>query len=133
MSPGTSPGTSPDASSGTSGRHRLVDLLGMRVRYADGRDGDQVTDVRLVPSSRLRGQLSELVVDGFVVGKQRPGTLFGYDRHPEQGPWVIRAIVRFLHRHTGYLTWDDVDRVDWDARVVHLRVEELRDLTAARD
>jgi hypothetical protein len=100
----------------------------MRIRFADGTDGDQVTDVRLVPSSHLRGQLTELVVDGLVVGKNRPGTLFGYDRHPKQGPWVIRAVVRALHRHTGYLTWDDVDRVDWDERVVLLRTNELREL-----
>lgn len=112
-----------------TGRHRLSDLLGMRVRFADGRDGDRVIDVRLVPSSAVRGRLNELVVDGLVVGKQRPGTLFGYDRNPTQGPWMIRRIVRSLHRHTGYLTWDDVDRVDWDERWVHVRRTDLRELT----
>jgi len=116
-----------------SALHRMDDLLGMHVRFADGVDGDRVTDVRLAPSSRVRGQLNELVVDGLVIGRMRPGTLFGYDRHPDQGPWVIRKVIRALHRHTGYVGWDDVDRVDWEARIVHLRTTGLRDLTAATD
>lgn len=112
-----------------STRHRLTDLLGMQIRFADGRDGDRVIDVRLAPSARVPGPLAELVVEGLIVGRMRPGTLFGYDRHPEQGPWMIRTVVRFLHRHTGYLTWDDVDRVDWEARVVHVRTTGLREAT----
>ncbi|HEU4511955.1 MAG TPA: hypothetical protein VFR87_02505 [Nocardioidaceae bacterium] len=112
-----------------STRHRLTDLLGMQIRFADGQDGDRVIDVRLAPSARVPGPLAELVVEGLIVGRMRPGTLFGYDRHPEQGPWMIRTVVRFLHRHTGYLTWDDVDRVDWEARVVHVRTTGLREAT----
>jgi hypothetical protein len=111
-----------------STRHRLTDLLGMQVRFADGRDGDRVIDVRLAPSARVPGPLAELVVDGIIVGKMRPGTLFGYDRHPGQGPWIIRRVVGLLHRHTGYLAWEDVDRVDWEALVVHVRTTGLREL-----
>lgn len=111
---------------------RLTDLLGMRVVLADGHDGDQVVDVRLAPSDRLRGVLTELEVTGLVVGRMRPGTLFGYDRYPSQGPWMIRTVVRRLHRHTGYAAWDDVASVDWDAGVVRLRVDELAPLTPAR-
>jgi len=112
-------------------RHRLSDLLGMRVRYADGRDGAQVIDVRLEPSQRTPGPLSELVVKGLVIGQRRPGTLFGYDRHPAQGPWAIRQLVRLWHRNSGYLSWDDVERLDWAEQVVHLRVDELRRLEPA--
>lgn len=111
-------------------RHRLTDLLGMRVVLADGRDGDQVVDVRLAPSSRVTGPLAELVVDGLLVGRMRPGTLFGYDRHPTQGPWMVKKIVRFLHRHTGYVSWADVETVDWDAGVVRLRVNDVQHLSA---
>ena len=109
-------------------RHRLNDLLGMSVRFADGRDGERVMDVRVEPGDRVRGALSEQVVVGFVIGKGRAGSLFGYDRRPSMGPWMIRAVVRFLHRHTGYLPWADVERVDWESRTVHLRVNELQDL-----
>jgi hypothetical protein len=108
--------------------HRLSDLLGMQVRFADGNTSDRVTDVRLVPGDRVRGQHSELVTEGLVVGRARPGTLFGYDRNPRQGPWLIRAVVRFLHRHTGYVEWRDVERIDWVDRTVHLRTTALREL-----
>lgn len=110
-------------------RHRLTDLLGMGVVFADGRECDQVVDVRLAPSVRVPGPLAELVVEGLLVGRMRPGTLFGYDRHPTQGPWVIKKIVRFLHRHTGYVGWDGVEDIDWDAGVVRLRVNDLQHLS----
>lgn len=111
-------------------KHRFNDLLGMRIRFADGREGDQVMDVRLTPSARVPGVLAELVVEGIIAGRMRPGTLFGYDRNPEQGPWLVRAVLRLLHRHTGYVAWDDVERIDWDAGVVLLRVDELADLSS---
>jgi len=109
-------------------RHRLDDLLGMRVRYADGRDGDQVLDALLATGGRVRGTMAELVVDGLVVGRRRPGTLFGYDRYPSMGPLLVRLVVRALHRHTGYVAWSDVAEADWDARVLRLTVDELRPL-----
>jgi hypothetical protein len=113
-----------------SGRsHRLSDLLGMHVVFADGRDGDMVVDVRMTRGDRVRGTMSELVVDGFVIGKGRPGTLFGYDRYPSMGPWILRVLVRALHRHTGYVSWDDVARVDWADGILRLRVDELQQLT----
>lgn len=110
----------------------MTELVGTHVRFADGRDGDLVVDVRLAPSARVPGLLAEYVVEGLVVGRARPGTLFGYDRHPEQGPWLLRKLVRLLHRHTGYVRWDEVDRVDWDAGVVHLRVDALHELAPSR-
>lgn len=113
-------------------RRRLSHLLSMHVVFADGRDGDQVTDVRV--SGGLDHEAGEgLVVVGLVIGRRRPGTYFGYHRYPSMGPWVLRHLVRFLHRRTGYLDWDDVDEVDWDDRVVRLRTNELRPLAAHGD
>jgi len=109
-----------------SERHCLNDLLGMHIRFANGADGDQVTDVRLRPGDRVHGVLAELVTEGLVVGKRRPGTLFGYDRDPRRGPWMIGVDVRFRHRHTRYLPWDDVDHIDWGERIVQVRVTSLR-------
>jgi sporulation protein YlmC with PRC-barrel domain len=114
-------------------RHRLNDLLGMHVRFADGTDGDQVTDVRLVPGDRVVGTTNELVTEGLIIGRRRPGTLLGYDRNPKQGPWLVRVIIRYLHRHTGYLEWGDIDTIDWVARIVQLRTQSLRTLQPRTD
>jgi hypothetical protein len=114
--------------------HRIDDLLGMRVIFADANDdshgsgGDQVTDVRLAHGDRVRGTLSELVVDGFIIGRRGPGTLLGYDRHPSMGPWLLRVAVRALHRRTGYVDWQDVEQVDWDSHTLRLRVDTPRPL-----
>ena len=108
-------------------RHRLSELTGMAVCFADGRRGDCVTDVRMLQGPS-RGHLPSLVVDGLVVGKGRPGTLFGYDRELQQGPWIIQVILRRVHRNSGYVAWSDVRDVDWDAGVVTLRTDRLRSL-----
>lgn len=111
-------------------RHRLEHLLGCRVRFADGRDGERVIDATLTrvdPHDRH----STLRVEGLVIGRRRPGTLFGYHRHPRQGPWLVRVVVAWLHRSTRYVDWADVDRVDWDERVVHLRVDRLGPLATS--
>jgi hypothetical protein len=110
----------------------MTHLFGMRVVFADGRSGDQVIDVRLAPARNPDGRIGDLRVVGMVVGRARPGSLFGYDRHPGQGPWMIRTIVRRLHRHSGYVAWDDVQRVDWESRTVQLRTDELADLSRSR-
>jgi len=116
------------ADDGREQLHRLDDVLGMGIRYADGTDGDQVSDLRLGRGDVVRGVMAELVVEGVIVGKRRPGSLMGYDRHRDQGPWAIRRVVRFLHRHTGYVGWHEVESIDWGRRVVHLRVNGLHDL-----
>jgi len=116
----------PDRDDAPRPRHRLDRLLGCGILFADGRDGERVIDVTLTrvsphPRAALR-------VEGLVIGRRRPGTLFGYHRHPRQGPWLVRVIVQALHRDTTYVDWADVDRIDWDARVVHLNVDECRPL-----
>jgi sporulation protein YlmC with PRC-barrel domain len=125
--------TSAQAPASPAPTHRLDHLLGMHVRFADGTDGDQVTDVRLVPGDRLRGLRNELVTEGLIVGRRRPGTLFGYDRNPRQGPWLVRVAIRFLHRRTGYVEWADVASIDWRSRTVHLSRTDLRDLQPRAD
>ena len=114
----------------TARKRRLSDLVGMQVRFADGDEAREVIDVRLSPTDTVNGELPELAVSGLLVGRARPGTLFGYDRDPDMGPWIIRAVVRAIHRHTGYLEWADVEQVDWDARVVRVRIDEVRDMPA---
>lgn len=101
--------------------HRLARLPGMATRYADGSDGEDVIDVVLRHDPHGPHGPHRFTVAGLVIGRRRPGTLFGYHRHPEQGPRMLRALIRAWHRHTSTVDWEDVDRIDWEAGVVQLR------------
>lgn len=109
---------------------QLHELIGVPVRFANGEPAGYVNDVRLAPSQRVRGPLSELVTDGLVIGARKHGTLLGYDRKREQGPLIVRAAVLALHRHSGYVPWTSVSDVDPDGALVRLRVDSLESLEA---
>ncbi|WP_456698590.1 hypothetical protein [Aeromicrobium sp. P5_D10] len=111
----------------TGDRHRFSRLAGMRVILRDGTAHDLVTDVRLAQGP-VRGHLPTLTVDGMIVGRNRPGTLFGYDRNCQQGPWLIQQILRWVHRHAGYVDWSEIASIDWEARTVTLAIDRPRSL-----
>lgn len=108
-------------------RHRFTELVGMRVQLSDGDRGGQVIDVRFGRGD-ARGHLPRLRTEGLIVGRNRPGSLFGYDRRRQQGPWLIQMILRFVHRRTGYVSWSDVTSIDWSDRVLTLRTAEAEQL-----
>lgn len=102
---------------------RLVGhLLGAEVIGPDGEHLGDVLDVRLEP-----GAGHELVLTSLLVGRGRPGSYLGYDRSAEQGPWLVRRIVRRLHRHSGMVAARDIETIDWDERRVRVgsRLSEL--------
>jgi sporulation protein YlmC with PRC-barrel domain len=97
-------------------RRRLSQLLGAAVSGPDGAPLGRVLDVRLEPDRTPKGPLRVVTL---VVGKGRPGTLLGYDRSEEQGPWLVNRVVRSLHRHTGQIPLTDAE-IDFDVRLVRL-------------
>jgi hypothetical protein len=103
--------------------HRMTQLLGMPLKHGQRRLSEHVIDVRL----RHRED-GALVVAGLLTGHRRPGTWFGYDRNDQMGPWLIRVLVRGLHRDTGYVPWSEVDSVDWESGGVALRTGEVHPL-----
>jgi hypothetical protein len=94
---------------------RLGWLTGMAVRGPGDRSAGRVLDARFEPFGEHR-----LVLRSLLVGHGRPGSLLGYDRRSDQGPWVVRTVVRRLHRSTVIVDAADAD-VDWTAGVVRLR------------
>ena len=87
---------------------RASDLLHRPVRDAAGRVVGVVTDLRCVQDGPLRGSMAAPRVHWLLVSPRRTGSLLGYDRRDQQGPWLIRAIVRRLHRRMRVIPWDDV-------------------------
>lgn len=92
-------------------RHRLDDLLRLRVEGPDGALLGHVLDVRLEPLRDAPERTLE--VTGLVVGRGRPGSMLGYDRGAATGPWPVAKLVCLLHRHSGRLDWGDVTGIDW--------------------
>ncbi len=98
-------------------RRRLNDVLQLQAHAPDGESLGQVLDVRL---RTVRREPLELVTEGLVVGRGRPGGYLGYDRDGKQGPWLLNRLVRRLHRHSGYVPMSDVGPVDWDERRIEI-------------
>jgi sporulation protein YlmC with PRC-barrel domain len=122
----------PEAAAGGRTR-RLVDLLGLPVIGPDGHQLGYLNDVRLAPTGSVAGVFPELVIDGLVVDGKHVGSLLGYDRRAEQGPWPLRRLVRRIHRDAGFLPWEQVQAIDWERGQVRVATSRLQPLdTAAR-
>ena len=107
---------------------RLNELLQMPVQAPDGRRLGRVLDVRLERETTEPGERIRVI--GLVVGRGRPGSYFGYDRRPDMGPWLVRSVVRRLHRHSAYADLDDLVELDWDAGVIRVDPAGLQALKA---
>jgi hypothetical protein len=100
-------------------RQLVGDLLGAKVVGPGERHLGDVLDVRLEPGTGP-GTGPGLVLTSLLVGRGRPGSYLGYDRSAEQGPWLIRRIVRRLHRYSGMVSAGDIERIDWDGHQVRV-------------
>ncbi len=95
--------------------HRLGRLTGMDVLGPADELIGQVLDARFEP--RAEGSL---VLCSLIVGRGRPGSLLGYDRRDDMGPWLVRAVVRRLHRHTVIVPARDAE-ISWADAIVRVR------------
>ncbi|MDX6359062.1 MAG: hypothetical protein QOH37_2116 [Nocardioidaceae bacterium] len=93
---------------------RLGTVTGMDVVEPDGKRVGRVLDARFGTGADGR-----LVLEALVVGHGHPGSLLGYDRHENMGPWLVRQVVGWLHRHTCVV---DIDHVEilWNNQEVRL-------------
>jgi hypothetical protein len=94
---------------------RAGELIGRPARDVAGRDLGAVREIRAEAVPGDAG-IPELVVRGVIVGRTRV-RLFGYQRHDQRGPAVLVAFIRWVHRHTRYVAWDDVDLAETEIRV----------------
>jgi hypothetical protein len=47
-------------------------------------------------------------VSALLVSRRHTGSLLGYDRRAQQGPWLLRTIVQYLHRDAILVPWENV-------------------------
>ncbi|MEU4253091.1 hypothetical protein AB0F15_37415 [Amycolatopsis sp. NPDC026612] len=94
---------------------RAGELIGRPVRDVTGRDLGAIREIRAEASPRGDG-MPQLVVRGVIVGRTRV-RLFGYQRHDQRGPASLVKLIRWLHRHSRYVPWEDIDVSGPEARV----------------
>ncbi|MEU7897693.1 hypothetical protein AB0B45_33150 [Nonomuraea sp. NPDC049152] len=57
------------------------------------------------------------------------GQLFGYERGPGgQSPWLVRLVIRRLHRHSRYVRWEQVEVLERQLRLA-VRAADLAPLS----
>ncbi len=88
---------------------KASDLLGRPVVDGTGASLGHVIDLRCVQDGPLRGVMCAPRVTALVVSRRHVGSMLGYDRRDQQGPWLVRAVVRRLHRHQQVIPWSAVD------------------------
>jgi hypothetical protein len=87
---------------------RASDLIGQDVYDATHQHVGVITDLRCVQDGPLRGAMQAPRVAALIISTRHTGSLLGYDRSNQQGPWIVRIIVQFLHRHAVLIPWDDI-------------------------
>ena len=88
---------------------RTVDLLNRAVRDRDGRGIGRVSDLRLrtnLVDEGPRWRTSGMEVTDLIVNQRALATLLGYERRHDQGPWLLRTLLRRLRPPAhGSLPW----------------------------
>jgi hypothetical protein len=87
---------------------KASDLIGLDVLDRGGRHLGVVTDLRCVQDGPRRGSMAAPRVDALLLSRRHTGSMLGYDRRDQQGPWLVRAVVRALHRHLAVIPWSAV-------------------------
>lgn len=95
----------------------LSEILGLPVSYHDEPPVGTVVDVRFRRGPRHGGREGELELVALIVSPHSRLPFYGYERGIVQGPAVVAALIRFLHRGSRVVPWECVARVDAD-RVV---------------
>ena len=94
---------------------RLGTVAGMSVQEPDGRQVGHILDARFEPTDD-----GSLVLRSLLGGRGGPGSLLGYDRRADQGPVMVRRIVRLWHRDTRVVDITSA-QILWNNEQVRLR------------
>ncbi|MDT4938145.1 MAG: hypothetical protein QOG80_1816 [Pseudonocardiales bacterium] len=87
---------------------KASDLIGLAVHDGEGQYLGIVIDLRCAQDGPLRGAMQAPRVAALIVSDRHTGSLLGYERRNQQGPWLIRMAVQILHRHAVLIPWNGV-------------------------
>ena len=90
----------------------LSELFDQPVRSPGGDDLGRVVDVRFSRGPRQGRREGDLELVALIVSPHSRLSYYGYERGSVNGPAVIAAIVRWLHRDSRIIPWECVARID---------------------
>ncbi|WP_431279152.1 PRC-barrel domain-containing protein [Leifsonia poae] len=93
----------------------LSDLMQTPVFDPDGNRVGRVIDARFVIDGTPRQLLSDARLAGFVVSSHSGSSFLGYERTDERSPWLIAQFLRWRHRGSFFVRWEDVAMLDPEA------------------
>lgn len=91
---------------------RASELLGAEVRTVDGRRLGVVSGLRCTLDGATEGPTPAPRVRALVVSGRHMGAALGYQQEGQRGPWLVRALVRALHRRTCLVDVGLIDRIE---------------------
>jgi hypothetical protein len=100
---------------------RAGELLGAEVRTPEGRRIGVVTGLRCTLDGPSGGPTPAPRVRTLVVTVRGVGASLGYQQEGQRGPWLVRAAIRALHRHTHLVDVALIDRLE--GRTVRLTAD----------
>ena len=86
----------------------LGDLVGVSVYDDGGTRLGRVADARFVVDGAPRQLLSEARLLGLVVSPHSASSFLGYERTELRQPWPLPAMLRWRHRGSFLVLWEDV-------------------------
>jgi hypothetical protein len=86
----------------------ITDLIGSRVFGPDFLGF--VSDVRFILESDAAGRPARLY--GILVSPHARSSSLGFERSGVRSPWPIAALVRWRHRDSFLVRWNDIERIE---------------------
>jgi sporulation protein YlmC with PRC-barrel domain len=93
----------------------LGDLLGTPVHDSNGTPLGRVADARFIVEEPGNPSVGGARLLGLVVSPRSASSFLGYERYGLTQPWPLAGLLRWRHRGTFLVLWDDIDRLGPDA------------------
>lgn len=97
----------------------LGDLLGLPVLDSDGGRLGKAADIRFVLDGAPHQLMSDARMLGIVVSPHSAASFLGYERTNLTQPWPLAHLLRWRHRGSFLVLWEDIALIRKD--VVKLR------------
>ena len=89
----------------------LGDLLGMPVHDSDGVRLGRVADARFVVDGAPKQLMADARLLGLVVSPHSVSSFLGYERTGVTEPWPLARMLRWRHRGSFLVMWEDIAMV----------------------